>query len=107
MHTMEDPYYPSPVGHFFTFSVYVELLLQFPLAAYLVYSLATSKPLNGPGELAGTMYGAVVGLFTLLVCYDTWHMPGLDEARRSTLFWQVYLPFGVVGKCSNCFKGWC
>lgn len=98
---MSDPYYEiAGPGHFFYFLLYVELVIQFPFAVYLLYSMASSKLSSGAAELAGVVYGSVVGLSTLLVCYDIWYLPEalLEVAKRDVLLWQVYLPFGVAGK---------
>ncbi|KAM5367875.1 hypothetical protein ACJZ2D_009786 [Fusarium nematophilum] len=96
---MADPYYHDLApGHFFEFLVWVELLVQFPLALYLTRALFTGKSLSGAGELAGNVYGLVTGLCTALVCHDMWHL-GVEvispQAKQSLLF-GAYLPYAVI-----------
>ena len=99
--TMADPYYhhDSP-GHFFDFLVYVELVVQFPLALYLTYTLLTKRALSGPSELAGSVYGIVTGLCTGVVCHDMWYLgPEIVSVEaKQTLLYAAYLPYAILRK---------
>ncbi|KAG4287383.1 hypothetical protein FPRO06_05035 [Fusarium proliferatum] len=93
-----DPYYgiDNP-GHFFEFLVYVELVVQLPLAIYLTRALLSKQGMSGSAELAGVVYGAVVSLCTAVVCNDMWYL-GPDvitrEAKQTLL--GTYLPYAVI-----------
>ncbi|KAF4970225.1 hypothetical protein FSARC_2690 [Fusarium sarcochroum] len=97
--TMSDPYYNLDTpGHFFEFLVYVELIVQFPLALYLTRGLLSKERLSGAGELATVVYGVVTGLCTAIVCNDMWHLgPEVitDEAKQMLLY-GAYLPYAVI-----------
>lgn len=95
--TMSDPYYDiSTPGHFFDFLVYVELLVQFPLALYIVGQLYHAT-LSSSAELAGAMYGVVTGLCTALVCNDLWHLgpDAITPDAKQTLLYSAYLPYAI------------
>ncbi|KAF5565508.1 hypothetical protein FPHYL_4202 [Fusarium phyllophilum] len=98
--TFSDPYYNIDIpGHFFEFLVYVELVVQFPLALYLTRALSSKQRLSGSAELAGVVYGAVVGLCTAIVFNDMWHLgPEVitREAKKTLL--GTYVPYAVIRK---------
>ncbi|KAJ3550206.1 hypothetical protein NM208_g108 [Fusarium decemcellulare] len=93
--TMADPYYNLDApGHFFDFLVYVELIVQFPLALYLTRALLLKQQLSGAGELAAIVYGIVTGLCTAIVCNDMWHLGPdvISHESKQTLLFGAYLP---------------
>ncbi|KAF4436828.1 hypothetical protein FACUT_6097 [Fusarium acutatum] len=97
--TMSDPYYNLDIpGHFFEFLVYVELVVQFPLALYLTYVLLSKQQTSDSGELAGVVYGAVTGLCTAIVCNDMWHLGPevIAHEAKQTLLFGAYLPYAVI-----------
>ncbi|KAF5007887.1 hypothetical protein FDECE_5802 [Fusarium decemcellulare] len=97
--TMADPYYNLDApGHFFDFLVYVELIVQFPLALYLTRALLSKQRLSGAGELAAIVYGIVTGLCTAIVCNDMWHLgPDVISHRsKQTLLFGAYLPYAII-----------
>lgn len=99
---MADPYYhPDTPGTFFDFLVYVELIVQFPLALYLTRVLFAGNPLSGAGELAANVYGIVTGLCTAIVCNDMWHLGPdiISPQAKQTLLFAAYLPYAVLRKC--------
>ena len=98
---MSDPYYEMNIpGHFFEFCTYIELLVEFPLAAYLLYALTSTKPLSGQGELAATVYALVSGLCTVIVCNDLFFLGPevIGQKEKSNLLYQAYVPFAVAGE---------
>ncbi|KAH7154713.1 transmembrane protein 6/97 [Fusarium sp. MPI-SDFR-AT-0072] len=97
--TMSDPYYNHKTpGHFFEFLVYVELVVQFPLALYLVGSLFSKQHLTGAAELGANVYGMVTGLCTAIVCHDLWYLgPDTISAQaKQTLLYAAYLPYAIL-----------
>ncbi|KAH8665466.1 transmembrane protein 6/97 [Ilyonectria robusta] len=97
--TMADPYYHhNTPGHFFDFLVWVELLVQFPLALSLTRALVAKGPLNGADELMANVYGLVTGLCTAVVCHDMWYLgPEIISAQaKQTLLFGAYLPYAVL-----------
>lgn len=104
--TMSDPYYHhNTAGHFFDFLVWVELLVQFPLALYLTRALLAKERLTGAGELAGNVYGITTGLCTAVVCHDMWYLgPEIItvEAKQVLLF-AAYLPYAVLRESSSTY----
>ncbi|SCN63872.1 uncharacterized protein FFB20_00089 [Fusarium fujikuroi] len=96
--TFSDPYYGIDIpGHFFEFLVYVELVVQFPLAIYLTRALLSKQKMSAPAELAGVIYGAVVGLCTAVVCNDMWYLGSefINREAKQTLL-GIYLPYAVI-----------
>ncbi|KAM0563075.1 hypothetical protein ACHAPJ_001921 [Fusarium lateritium] len=96
---MSDPYYNLDTpGHFFEFLVYVELIVQFPLALYLTRALLSSQRLSGAGELGTVVYGTVTGLCTAIVCNDMWHLGPevITHEAKQTLLFGAYLPYAVI-----------
>ncbi|KAJ4158463.1 uncharacterized protein LMH87_008987 [Akanthomyces muscarius] len=96
--TMSDPYYGMDApGHFFDFLVYIELVVQFPLALYMISGGLWETTLSGTVELAGALYGIVTGLCTALVCHDMWHLgpDTIDASAKQTLLYGAYLPFAI------------
>ena len=101
---MSDPYYNIEVtGHFFDFLVYIELVFQFPLALFIVWSLLSQRFLSGAGELAVVIYGTATGICTAIVCHDMWHLgPDIMEpAAKQTLLYTAYMPYAVIRKFSH------
>ncbi|CVK90788.1 uncharacterized protein FPRN_07212 [Fusarium proliferatum] len=97
--TMSDPYYDLDIpGHFFEFLVYVELIVQFPLALYLTYALLSKQRISGSAELAAVIYGVVTGLCTAIVCNDMWHLgpEAISHEAKQTLLFGAYLPYAVI-----------
>ncbi|RSL75720.1 hypothetical protein CEP51_010612 [Fusarium floridanum] len=97
--TMSDPYYHIETpGHFFDFLVYVELLVQFPIALYLTRALLSKQRLSGPGELAASVYGIVTGLCTAVVCHNMYHLGPdvISHEAKQTLLYAAYLPYAVL-----------
>ncbi len=95
---MSDPYYDMDApGHFFDFLVYIELVVQFPLALYMISGGLWETTLSGTVELAGALYGIVTGLCTALVCHDMWHLgpDTIDASAKQTLLYGAYLPFAI------------
>ncbi|KAF5586074.1 hypothetical protein FPCIR_8094 [Fusarium pseudocircinatum] len=103
--TFSDPYYDIDVpGHFFEFLVHVELVVQFPLAIYLTRALSSKQRISGSAELAGVVYGAMVGLCTAIVFNDMWYLGPEAIAReaKQTLL-GTYLPYVVIPSDADVF----
>lgn len=102
--TMSDPYYNIDVpGHFFDFLVYIELVLQFPSALFIVWSLFSRRSLSGAGELAVVIYGTATGICTAIVCHDMWHLGPevIEPAAKQTLLYAAYMPYAVIRKYAH------
>ncbi|KAH7171253.1 hypothetical protein EDB81DRAFT_851885 [Dactylonectria macrodidyma] len=96
---MSDPYYRHDTpGHFFDFLVWVELLVQFPMALYLARALFGKQQLNSAGGLTANVYGIVTGLCTAVVCHDMWYLGPeiISHQAKQTLLFGAYLPYAVL-----------
>ncbi|KAK5991333.1 hypothetical protein PT974_09614 [Cladobotryum mycophilum] len=95
-----DPFFAHDNTHapFLQIFLYIEGLVQLPLAAYLVYQLASRKPTTGPTELAGLAFGCVTGMGSAACFYELLHMgPELvSEDKKASLVYGTYLPFLVI-----------
>ncbi|KND92411.1 hypothetical protein TOPH_02980 [Tolypocladium ophioglossoides CBS 100239] len=97
-----DPYFAASVSAahepWFQVFLYIEGLVQLPLAAYLVASLAPRKSTSGPAELAGLAFGCITAMGAAACCFDLWHMgPERVSAQQKTmLLYGTYLPFAVI-----------
>ncbi|KFG78191.1 hypothetical protein MANI_014153 [Metarhizium anisopliae] len=94
-----DPYFASCTHEpWFEAFLYVELLVQLPLTAYLAYKLGSMKPTSGATELAALAYACVTFMGATACAYDIWHM-GADKVsveHKPRLFWGTYLPFAII-----------
>lgn len=93
-----DPFFATgdhePWFHSF---LYIELLVQFPLAAYLVYNLSSAKSADSVEvELAGLVFGCVTAMGSIACCFHIHAMN--DFATKSQLLWGTYFPFSVIRK---------
>ncbi|PNY23801.1 Uncharacterized protein TCAP_06258 [Tolypocladium capitatum] len=97
-----DPYFASPVSAahepWFQAFLYIEGLVQLPLAAYLVARLASWRRTSGSAELAGLAFGCLTAMGAATCCFDLWHMgPERVSAERKTMLLNgTYLPFAVI-----------
>lgn len=102
-----DPFFAQESHDpWFQIFLYIEGLVQFPLAAYLVYQLASTKPTAGPTELAGLAFGCVTAMGAAACCAEVWHMGPdvLSEKHKPSLLYGTYLPFSIVRKsCAQLF----
>lgn len=74
--------------------------MEFPLAVYLISQLSSSRPSSGPAELAGLVFGCLVGTSTFGCVMELWAM-GPDmvkEELRTRLLFGTYLPFFIIRK---------
>ncbi|KAF5608144.1 hypothetical protein FPANT_594 [Fusarium pseudoanthophilum] len=96
--TFSDPYYDVDIpGHFFEFLVYVEVVVQFPLAIYLTRALLSEQRMSGSAELAGVVYGAVTALCTAVACNDMWYLgPEVITRDAKQTLLGLYLPYAVI-----------
>lgn len=94
-----DPFFAHPHHEpWFEAFLYVEAAAQLPLAAYLVYRLATARATAGATELAGLAFGCLTGMGSVVVCYHLWQL-GEDVVgaqQKMMLFYGEYLPFAVI-----------
>lgn len=82
--------------------LYIEALVQLPLAAYLVSGLASARPTTGAVELAALVFGSVTAMGASACCFDLSNMgPGrVNPAQKGMLLYGTYLPFAIVRKSS-------
>ncbi|OAA76531.1 hypothetical protein LEL_06215 [Akanthomyces lecanii RCEF 1005] len=97
-----DPFFSSSSAvhgaPWFEVFLYIEGLVQFPLAAYLVSKLASPRRMAGPAELAGLAFGCLTFMGSAACCYELLHM-GADQVaaeKKTQLLYGTYLPFVVI-----------
>lgn len=99
-----DPFFStSSAAHsapWFQAFLYVEGLVQFPLAAVLVSKLASTRRIDGVAELAGLAFGCLTFMGSVACCYELLHMgPGeVAPQKKASLLYGTYLPFVVIRK---------
>lgn len=107
-----DPFFAATsaahAAPWFQAFLYIEGLVQFPLAAYLVSQLSSARRMGGPAELAGLAFGCLTFMGSAACCYELLHMgPGEVEAdKKDKLLYGTYLPFVVIRKFAPCYKFW-
>lgn len=93
-----DPFFVEPAHEpWFQAFMYIEALVQFPLAVYLVYNLLKQSK-GAAMELAGVAFGCVTGMGSVTCCYvlAVTAEEVLSSEKRAMLFWGEYLPFAVI-----------
>lgn len=93
-----DPFFMEPAHEpWFQAFMYIEALVQFPLAVYLVYTLLKQGK-GAATELAGLAFGCVTGMGSVTCCYVLAMTAEevLSSEKRAMLFWGEYLPFAVI-----------
>jgi hypothetical protein len=99
-----DPFFSSPAHQqqqpWFAAFLWIELLVQFPLAAFLVFKLARTSALNGSSELAGLVFGCLTFMGSVACCAELWYMGSnvVSAEKWSSLFYGTYLPFVIIRK---------
>ena len=97
-------------GHepWFQSFVYLEAAVQFPLALYLVSTLASSSSSASNAkavrtELAALVFGSVTGTTSVACVYHLWSLAEdvLDAGSKAMLVYGEYLPFAVI--CESTF----
>ncbi|PTB64787.1 hypothetical protein BBK36DRAFT_1123513 [Trichoderma citrinoviride] len=96
-----DPFFSAQKQQqqpWFEIFLYIEALVQLPLAAYLVSQLSSKKPTSGPAELAGLAFGCVTFMGAAACCFELWHMGEdvLSAQKKGALLYGTYLPFAVI-----------
>ncbi|KAH6605346.1 hypothetical protein Trco_007053 [Trichoderma cornu-damae] len=94
-----DPFFARQSHEpWFQVFLYIEGLVQLPLAAYLASRLASTKPTSGPAELAGLAFGSVTFMGSAACCFELWHMGDdvVSEEKKGALLYGTYLPFAVI-----------
>ncbi|ATY67172.1 hypothetical protein A9K55_000276 [Cordyceps militaris] len=93
-----DPFFSGAPAPWFAAFLYIEGLVQCPLAAYLVSALAGRRRMAGPAELAGLAFGCLTLMGSAACCYELLHMgPERVAADKKTrLLYGTYLPFVVI-----------
>ncbi|KAF4991989.1 hypothetical protein FDECE_13853 [Fusarium decemcellulare] len=94
-----DPFFGDVFeGAWFHGFLYLELLVQFPLAAYLVYQLASKESTSGPAELAGLAFGCLTAMGSIACVSELAQMgPELvKEEHKTNLLYGTYLPFVII-----------
>ncbi|RFU77348.1 hypothetical protein TARUN_4900 [Trichoderma arundinaceum] len=94
-----DPFFAHQSHQpWFEVFLYIEGLVQLPLAAYLVSQLASKKASSGPTELAGLAFGSVTFMGSAACCFELWHMGEdmVSAEKKGALLYGTYLPFAVI-----------
>jgi hypothetical protein len=99
-----DPFF-AHASHqpWFEIFLYIEGLVQLPLAAYLVSQLASKRATSGPAELAGLAFGSVTFMGAAACCFELWHMGNdmVSEEKKGALLFGTYMPFAVIRESLN------
>ncbi|KAM0562376.1 hypothetical protein ACHAPJ_002066 [Fusarium lateritium] len=94
-----DPFYGEKFSGAWLHSMfYVELFVQFPLAVYIVWTLASKKASSGQTELAGLAFGCLTAMGSV-ACLSELQSMGPElvaDAHKRNLFWGTYLPFAII-----------
>ncbi|KAH7258413.1 hypothetical protein FSOLCH5_007371 [Fusarium solani] len=94
-----DPFFGDKfVGDWFHGFLWLELLVQCPLAIYIVFQLSSKSPSSGPAELAGLAFGCLTGMGTVACVSELIPMgPELvSEEHKTNLLYGTYLPFLII-----------
>ncbi|KAM0462043.1 hypothetical protein ACHAO4_001235 [Trichoderma viride] len=94
-----DPFFAHDSHQpWFQIFLYIEGLVQLPLAAYLVSQLASKRGTSGPAELAGLAFGSVTFMGAAACCFELLHMGAdmVSEEKKASLLYGTYLPFAVI-----------
>ncbi|KAL4724687.1 hypothetical protein ACLX1H_008129 [Fusarium chlamydosporum] len=94
-----DPFYgPNFTGEWLHSMYYIELLVQFPTAAYVVWNMASKKPTSGPTELAGLVFGCLTAMGSIASVAELLAMgPELvSEQQKPMLVWGTYFPYALI-----------
>ncbi|KYK61361.1 hypothetical protein DCS_02503 [Drechmeria coniospora] len=97
-----DPYFaPSPTAThepWFEMFLYVEGLVQLPLAAYMLWQLSSKTGTSGPAELAGLVFGCLTAMGAATCCFDLSQMgpERVGAGQKMVLIYGTYLPFAVI-----------
>ncbi|EEU42975.1 uncharacterized protein NECHADRAFT_106302 [Fusarium vanettenii 77-13-4] len=96
-----DPFFGDKfVGDWFHGFLWLELLVQCPLAIYIVSQLSSKSPSSGATELAGLAFGCLTGMGTVACVSELIPMgPELvSEEHKTNLLYGTYLPFLIIRK---------
>ena len=99
--SFEDPFFSANYhAPWFEASVWVELLVQFPTAVYLIYKLSSVKPSTGPVELAGLVYAIATSICSGSCLAEVLSMGPevLSAEKRTSLIFGTYGPYCVIRK---------
>jgi hypothetical protein len=105
-----DPFFAHDSHQpWFQIFLYIEGLVQLPLAAYLVSQLASNRGTSGPAELAGLAFGSVTFMGAAACCFELLHMGDdmVSEDKKASLLYGTYLPFAVIRKFPSLLLGVC
>ncbi|UNI16771.1 hypothetical protein JDV02_003178 [Purpureocillium takamizusanense] len=99
-----DPFFSaspaaSPHSPWLQAFLYVELLVQLPLAVYLVWRLSSLWRRTTPFvELAAVVFCCLTFMGSVACCAELWSMSflKLSAKKKSSLFYGTYLPFVII-----------
>ncbi|KAF5668158.1 hypothetical protein FHETE_5424 [Fusarium heterosporum] len=94
-----DPFYGETFhGAWLHSMYYVELLVQFPLAVYVAWKLASKKSSDGATELAGLVFACLTAFGSVACVAELQSMgPELVSVEQKTnLVWGTYFPYALI-----------
>ena len=95
----EDPLFVHPSHEpWFQAFLYIEGLVQFPLAVYLVSTLASPSVRT---ELAALVFGSVTGMTSVTCLHYLWTLGEevVSAEKKAMLIYGEYLPFAIIRRC--------
>ncbi|KAL7925718.1 transmembrane protein 6/97 [Trichoderma austrokoningii] len=94
-----DPFFAHDAHQpWFQVFLYIEGLVQLPLAAYLVSQLASRRATSGPAELAGLAHGSLTFMGSAACCFELFRMGDdmLSADKKASLLYGTYFPYVVI-----------
>ncbi|CEI68443.1 unnamed protein product [Fusarium venenatum] len=94
-----DPFYGSAfTGEWLHSMYYIEFLVQFPLAAYIIWNMASKKPTSGPTELAGLVFACLTAMGSVACVAELLAMGPemVNDQQKLTLAWGTYFPYALL-----------
>lgn len=97
-----DPYFTQPHPSWFDLFTYIEVLYQFPAAAYLLAKFTREPHTSGPTELHALVFSLGFALTTLTCVWDVqyWDAAVYSAAQKTEFMALIYGPFFVLRESS-------
>ncbi|KAH6965291.1 hypothetical protein EDB82DRAFT_293014 [Fusarium venenatum] len=105
-----DPFYGSAfTGEWLHSMYYIEFLVQFPLAAYIIWNMASKKPTSGPTELAGLVFACLTAMGSVACVAELLAMGPemVNDQQKLTLAWGTYFPYALLRKFCPSYREFC
>ncbi|KKF93737.1 hypothetical protein CFO_g3891 [Ceratocystis platani] len=96
--TYNDPYFTQPHPSWFDLFTYIEVVYQFPAAAYLLFKFMTERQTSGVTELHALIFSLGFALTTLTCVWDVpyWDSTVYTTAQKVEFMTVIYGPFFLI-----------